>query len=134
MKDGKFSAEQLYANKIMANHHGGVVLLDGLLYGYSEAKGWTCQDLKSGQAKWQEKEKLEKGSILYADGRLYLRQESKKGTIALIEPSPAGYQEHGRFDQLDRSSKNAWAHLAIAGGKLYVRDQDLLLCYDIKAR
>jgi len=132
--DGKFTAEEVYANKVMVNHHGGVIELDGNVYGYSDGKGWTCQDLKSGEAKWQEKEKLGKGTILYADGRFYLRQEDKKGTLALIEASASGYKEHGRFDPPDRSSKNSWPHLSLSNGRLYVRDQDVLLCYDVKPK
>lgn len=131
--DGKFSAEEVYANKVMANHHGGVVKVGDCVYGYSEGKGWTCQDFKTGESKWQEKEKLGKGSIVGADGHFYLRTEDK-GTIALIEASPAGYQEHGRFEQPDRSKHKAWAHPVICGSKLYLRDQDTLLCYDLKAK
>ena len=131
---GKFDAKQIYANKIMSNHHGGVLNIFEFIYGYSDGKGWTCQDLKSGEAKWQEKEKLGKGSLVYADSRLYLRQEGSRGTVALIEATPDGYKEHGRFDQPDRSSKNSWPHPVIAGGQLYLRDQDLLLCYDLKPR
>jgi hypothetical protein len=133
-ESGKFSTEQVYANKIMANHHGGVVKVGDCLYGYSEGKGWTCQDFKTGEAKWQEREKLGKGSVAFADGRLYLRQEDKNGTVAIIEASPEGYREHGRFEQPDRSSKKSWPHPVIAGGKLYLRDQDVLLCYDVKAK
>ena len=129
---GKFSAEQVYANKVMVNHHGGVVKLGDFVYGYSDGKGWTCQDFKSGEAKWQDKEKLGKGSLVCADGHLYLRQEDKKGTVALIEATPDGYKEHGRFDQPDRSDKNSWPHPVVSGGKLYLRDQDVLLCYDVK--
>ena len=128
---GKFSAEEVYANKVMANHHGGVIKVGDFLYGHSEGKGWTCQELKSGEAKWQEKEKLDKGSIAYADGRLYLRSEAK-GTVVLIEASTAGYREHGRFEQPERSRFKAWPHPVIANGKLYLRDADLLLCYDVK--
>jgi outer membrane protein assembly factor BamB len=131
---GKFSVEQVYSKKVMVNHHGGVVKVGEYIYGYSDGKGWTCQDFKTGDAKWQDKEKLGKGSILYADGRLYLRQEDKKGTVALIEASPEGYREHGRFDQPDRSNKNSWPHPVVAGGKLYLRDQDVLLCYDVKGK
>ena len=131
---GKFSAEQVYANKVMVNHHGGVIKIGDYVYGYSEGKGWTCQDFKSGEAKWQEKEKLGKGSLVYADARFYLRQEDKKGSVALIEASPDGYKEHGRFDQPERSDKNSWPHPVVAGGRLYLRDQDLLLCYDVKAQ
>lgn len=133
-QSGQFSAEQVYANKIMANHHGGVVKVGDYVYGYSEGKGWTCQDFKTGEAKWQERDKFRKGSIAYADGRLYLRQEDKAGTVALIEATPDGYREHGRFDQPDRSGKNSWPHPVIAGGKMYLRDQDVLLCYDVKAK
>ncbi len=131
---GKFSSEQVYANKIMSNHHGGVLRVGGYVYGYSEGKGWTCQDLKTGEAKWEERDKLGKGSLVCADGRLYLRQEDRKGTVALIEPSPDGYKEHGRFDQPDRSSKNSWPHPVVIGGRLYLRDQDVLLCYNVKAK
>jgi hypothetical protein len=65
---------------------------------------------------------------------LYLRAESAAGTMALIEATPDGYQEKGRFDQPDRSGQNSWPHPIIAGGRLYVRDQDLLLCYDVQAK
>jgi outer membrane protein assembly factor BamB len=130
---GSFSVEQVYANRLMVNHHGGVVKLGDFVYGYSDNKGWTCQDFKTGEAKWQNKQKLGKGSLVFADRRLYLRQEDKKGTVALIEPSPDGYREHGHFDQPDRSSQNSWPHPVVAGARLYLRDQDVLLCYDVKA-
>jgi outer membrane protein assembly factor BamB len=133
--DGNFTAEPVYSNKVMANHHGGVVLVGDCLYGYSDSKGWTCQDLKTGQAKWQDKEKFGKGSLAYADGQLYLRQEdTSKGTVALIEASPEGFKEHGRFNPPGHSSKNSWPHPVIANGKLYLRDQDVLLCYDVKTK
>src|ERR1041385_1035317 len=90
-RSGNFSAEQIYANKVMVNHHGGVIQLAGFVYGYSDGKGWTCQDLKTGAAKWQDKA-LGKGSLLYADGHFYLREEGK-GTVALIEASVAGYRD-----------------------------------------
>ncbi len=131
--DGKFSAEQAYANKVMANHHGGVIKIGEYVYGFSDSKGWTCQDFKTGEAKWQQNG-IGKGSIAYADGRFYLRREDGPGTVALIEASPDGYKELGRFNQPDRSSKNSWPHPVIAGGKLYLRDQDTLLCYDVQAK
>ena len=131
---GKFSAEQVYANKVMANHHGGVIKYGDHVYGYSAGKGWVCQDFKTGKAVWEDKEKLGKGSIAYADGRFYLRWEDGKGTVALIEATSDGYKETGRFDPPDRSDKNSWPHPIIAGGELYLRDQDVLLCYDVKAK
>jgi len=129
---GKFSVEQLYENKVMQNHHGGAIKIGDYVYGHSDGRGWTCQDFKTGEVKWQEKSKLGKGSLVFADGRFYLRQEDKQGTVALIEASPEGYKELGRFDQPDRSSKNSWPHPVVAGGRLYLRDQDILLCYDVK--
>ncbi len=129
--DGQFKAEQVYANKVMVNHHGGVIRIGEYLYGYSDGKGWVCQEFKTGKSVWAEKEKLGKGSITYADGRFYLREEDK-GTVALIEASPKGYKETGRFDQPGRSEMNSWPHPVIAHGKLYLRDQGLLLCYKIK--
>ena len=130
--DGKFAAEEVYANKVMANHHGGVIKLGAFVYGYSDGKGWTCQDMKSGEVKWQEKEKFGKGAIVYADSHFYLRSEDK-GTIALIDATSDGYAEHGRFEQVARSRNKAWAHPVVTGGKLYLRDQDALLCYNLKA-
>ncbi|MCP5527549.1 MAG: PQQ-like beta-propeller repeat protein [Verrucomicrobiales bacterium] len=131
---GKFAAEEVYANKVMKNHHGGVVLRDGRLYGYSDGAGWVCQDLKSGETVWNDKNALGKGAVTYADRRLYLRDEGRKGTVALIEATPEGYREHGRFDQPERSSKNSWPHPVLHAGRLYLRDQDVLLCYDVRAR
>jgi len=130
--DGKFTAAEVYANKAMANHHGGVIKVGDFVYGHSDGKGWTCQDFKSGEVKWQEKEKFGKGAIAYADGHFYLRGEDK-GTMALIDASPDGYVERGRFAQPDRSRNKAWPHPVITGGKLYLRDEDVLLCYRLKA-
>lgn len=126
-------AEEAYANKTMVNHHGGVVRMGDFIYGYSDGKGWVCQNFKSGEMVWSDK-KLGKGSLVGADGHLYLRSEGGKGTVALIEAPSAGYKEVSRFDQPDRSGQNSWPHPVIANGKLYLRDQDVLLCYDVKAK
>jgi len=128
-----FKAEQIYANKNMANHHGGVILLDGHVYGFSDGKGWICQDFKTGEIAWSNPG-VGKGSIGYADGHFYIRSEGGKGTVALIEATPKGYVEKGRFDQPDRSNKNSWPHPVVVNGKLYIRDQGVLLCYDAKGR
>jgi len=132
--NNRFSAEQVYANKVMAVHHGGVIKIGDFVYGYSDGKGWTCQEFKTGKARWQEKEKLGKGCLVAADGLLYLRQESSPGTVALIEANPEGYKEHGRFNPPNRSDAQSWPHPVIAGGKLYLRDQDVLLCYDVQGK
>ena len=130
----QFSAEQIYQNKVMVNHHGGVVLVGEHIYGYSDGKGWVCQEFKSGKLVWEERQKSSKGSLVYADGHLYLRSEGGRGTVALIEATPQGYAEKGRFNQPDRSAQNSWAHPVVIDGKLYLRDQDVLLCYDVKKK
>ncbi|HUD47257.1 MAG TPA: PQQ-binding-like beta-propeller repeat protein [Candidatus Baltobacteraceae bacterium] len=130
--DGKFSAQQVYANHVMVNHHGGVVRVGDYIYGYSDGKGLTCQNAETGAALWAEKAAIKKGSVAYADGRLYCREEDT-GTMVLVDAAPGGYTEKGRFSQPGRAEEKAWSHPVIANGKLYIRDQDLLLCYDIKA-
>jgi outer membrane protein assembly factor BamB len=131
---GGVKAEEVYYTRDMQNHHGGLILLDGYLYGASggnEGGRLYCLDFKTGKVVWDER-KVSKGSVAFADGRLYYRQED--GTMLLIEPSPKGYLERGRFEQPDRSRQPDWAHPVIANGKLYLRDQDVLLCYDVKAK
>jgi outer membrane protein assembly factor BamB len=137
--NGGVKAEEVYFCKKMQNHHGCMVLLDGYLYGANggnEGGFLVCLDFKTGNVLWDERNDPEhrapKGSVALADGRLYYRTE--KGTMILIEPSPKQYIERGRFDQPDRTAQPAWAHPVVANGKLYLRDQDLLLCYDVKAR
>ena len=125
--------QQEYANNGIDNHHGGVVLVGDYSYGHADSKGWTSQEFLSGKPAWQEKGKLGKGSLIYADGRLYCRTEDK-GTMALLEPTPSAYKEISRFEQPDRSRLKAWPHPVIADGKLYLRDQDNLFCYDVKQK
>jgi outer membrane protein assembly factor BamB len=133
-KDGNsFKAEEVYTNHDLANHHGGVVLVGDYVYGHSDKQGWVCMEYKTGNLKWNSS-KLGKGSIAYADGHLYCRSEGGKGTIVLIEADPSGWKETGRFDQPDRSRDNSWPQPVIAGGKLFIRDGDVLLCYDVKAK
>lgn len=128
---GTFKAEQVYASPAMADHHGGVIRVGEFIYGHSDGGGWTCMEMKTGKVKWQDKG-VGKGSVTIADGHLYTRSEGGKGTIALVEVSPEGYKETGRFDQPDRSRMNSWPHPVVCDGKLYIRDQDVLLCYDVK--
>ena len=129
---GEFTTEQVYANKNMVNHHGGVILIGNHLYGFSDGKGWVCQDFKTGEIAWRNNG-VGKGAIAYADGHLYCRSEGSKGTVALVEATPEGYKETGRFDQPDRSGSESWPHPVVVGGRLYLRDQGILLCYDVLA-
>jgi outer membrane protein assembly factor BamB len=127
-KGSRWSANEAYFVRKMENHHGGFVLHDGHIYGTNN-QTLLCIDWESGQIKWQDR-CVGKGSTVYADGHLYVRGE--KGDIALVEATPEGYKEKGRFSQPNRSNKNAWAHPVIAGGKLYLHDQGRLLCYELK--
>jgi outer membrane protein assembly factor BamB len=140
-KDGSggIKAEEVYPTRKLQNHHGGVIFFDGCLYGANggnEGGALVCLDFQTGNVLWDERDDPEhrapKGSLALADDRLYYRTE--KGTMLLIEPTSKQYVERGRFDQPDRSRSPAWSHPVIANGKLYVRDQDLLLCYDVKAK
>jgi outer membrane protein assembly factor BamB len=127
----------VYTNKEMVNHHGGVILVDGHLYGHSDRGGWLCQNFKTGEKVWAEKSALGKGAVAYADGMLYCLAE-KDGTLALVEASPKAWKEHGRFklnpQTTQRSARGMiWTHPVVTGGRLYLRDQELLSCYDVKA-
>ena len=130
---GRITPQEAYAGKEMEVHHGGVVLVGEHLYGLTDRNQLVCMEMKTGKVAWQDKS-VGKGSITYADGCLVVRSEKGAGTIALVEASPAGYKEKGRFDQPDRSDKNSWPHPVVFGGRLYIRDQDVLLCYDVKAK
>ena len=131
---GDIMAEEAFFQAKMKNHHGGMIIIDGCLYGAAGGNrgGFlVCLDAQSGEELWSERE-APKGSLLLADGRLYLRTEA--GEMVLIEPNREQYIEHGRFEQPDRSEEPAWTHPVIANGKLYVRDQDVLLCYDVSEK
>jgi outer membrane protein assembly factor BamB len=136
--DGAVTAEEVYATTDMQNHHGGVILLDGCLYGASggnEGGALVCLDFKTGKILWDQRAAVgrrAKGSLALADGMLYYRMED--GVVCLIEPNPQQYTERGRFQQPDRTRVPAWAHPVVANGKLYIRDQDILFCYDVKAK
>jgi outer membrane protein assembly factor BamB len=126
---GRIKAEEVFFCKQMKNQHGGMVLVDGYVYGADDPSMLTCLEFKTGKVMWEER-KAGKGSIAFADGRLYYRDEG--GLLVLVEANPEKYVEHGRFDQPDRSKARAWAHPIVANGRLYIQDQDILLCYDVK--
>lgn len=131
---GAISANEVYFSSTMQNHHGGMIVFDGCLYGANggnEGGFLTCLDYQTGKVLWRDRQ-APKGSLLLADGRLYLRAES--GSLHLIEPSREGLVERGRFEQPDRTNLPAWAHPLVANGKLYIRDQGLLLCYELKSK
>jgi outer membrane protein assembly factor BamB len=129
---GGFSATEIYFTRSMMNHHGGLVLVGDCLYGFDN-NTLRCLDFKTGDIKWSAPS-VGKGSVVCAGGLLYARGENRTGSVAVIEATPTGYAEKGRFSQPDRTDKPAWAHPVVVGGRLYLRDQDLLLCYDVKGK
>lgn len=136
-KDGGIEAEEVYSNRTLANKHGGVVLVDGVLYGNSEQGGpWVAMDFLTGQKLGWEGRKLSRGSITYADGRLYLYGEDN-GAVVLLEPDPKEWKEAGRFKipqetKQPRQRGHIWTHPVVANGRLYLRDEDLIFCFDVK--
>jgi len=116
-----------HSNEIQVQH-GGLILEDGHIYAANE-QALVCVEMKTGQVKWKNRS-VGKGSLTIADGRLIVRSED--GPIALVEASPAGYQELGRFNQPNRSSSKSWTYPVVVNGKLLLRDQDLLLGYDLR--
>ena len=138
VKLGDDGAEDVYDNKNMKNHHGGIIKLGDHLYGYSDGYGWACQNFKSGELAWNEQKALGQGAIAYADKRFYCQSE-RDGAIFLIEASPEGWKERGRFvltpqTLLRKKSGKIWTHPVIANGKFYLRDQELLFCFDVKGK
>jgi outer membrane protein assembly factor BamB len=139
--NGNFTATPVYTKKpVLTNHHGGVVRLGDHIYGHSDSGNqWVCIEFKKKEDELVSSSgKFEKGSVVAADGLLYLYGQSK-GTMTLVEVSPQGWTEHGRFEipeksKFPRRSGLIWTHPVIANGKLYLRDHELVFCYDISAK
>jgi outer membrane protein assembly factor BamB len=127
-QNGEVSAKEVYFTRDMKNHHGGVVLVDGYLYGFNDAI-LTCLEFATGKMMWRDRS-VGKGSVTYADGSLYIQSENN--VFGLADATPSGYREKGRFNIPDKGLPS-WAHPVVSDGRLYVRNQDTLLVYDIKA-
>lgn len=125
---GRGGAELVYKTNEMVNHHGGMVIVGDYLYGADDGS-LRCLDVMTGKLQWRDRS-VGKGSIVYADGHVILRSE--QGPVALVEATPEGYREQGRFDQPNRSNYNSWSHPVVAEGRLFLRDQDKLLVYDLR--
>ena len=128
-QNGEVKAQELYFTKEMRNHHGGVVLVNGYLYGFSGSI-LTCIEFATGKRMWADRS-VGKGSLTYADGMLFLFSENN--VVGLTEATPKAYVEKGRF-QVPDQGRPSWAHPVVVGGKLYIRNQGALTAYDVKAR
>lgn len=132
-----WKAQEVFRNVLMKNHHGGVLLVNGHLYGFSDGVGWLCQSLTTGDEVWKERTALGKGAVACADGKLYCLEEDT-GVVALVDATPDGWREHSRFTLSPQTrhrkpSGKIWTHPVISNGRLYLRDQELFYCYDISA-
>jgi outer membrane protein assembly factor BamB len=132
-KPGELVPEEIYFAPQLPTAIGGAVKIGDYLYG-TTAQALLCLDFATGKVKWQERA-LGAASLCYADGRLYLHGEN--GDVALVEATPEGYREQGRFtppDQPDvpKSMGKPWAYPVVASGRLYIRDWDMLWAFDIR--
>jgi outer membrane protein assembly factor BamB len=123
------SAKQVYFTRDMRNHHASSVLVGEHLYGFSSAI-LTAMHFNTGQVAWRDRS-VGKGSLVFADERLYLFSEG--GTVGLAEANPSAYREHGRF-QIRTGNLPTWSHPVVSGGKLFLRDQDTIYAYDVRAK
>lgn len=123
------NAKEVYFTREMRNHHASSVLIGDHLYGFSSAI-LTAMKFDTGEVAWRDRS-VGKGSVIFADERLYLYSET--GVVGLAEATPAGYREHGRF-QIRTGSLPTWSHPVVANGKLYLRDQDNIYAYDVRAK
>lgn len=132
---GRIVANEVWykESKDLQNHHGGVILVgENLFFGHGHNNGFpVCVNLRSGRSLWEKTRGPGSGSaaVVCADGHLYFRYED--GTMALIEANPAAYYLKGTFKIASNNGKS-WPHPVIQDGRLYLRDQDELLCYDIR--
>jgi len=126
--DGQ-KADEAYFEKRMANHHGGILLIGDHLYGFGNG-GLICMEFLTGKIAWTSRS-VSKGSLVFADGMLYCLGEGHQ--IALAEANPNEYREHGRF-KFNELGRPSWSHPVVAGGRLYIRNQQQLTAYDIRQR
>lgn len=130
--DGKVEAKEVYFEKSLGSSIGGAVLVDGHLYGTTTGGGLYCVEFATGKEKWREKS-IANASLCYADGRIYARSHTT-GDVYLVEANPKEYVERGHFKQADRTKTPAWPHPIVANGGLYVRDMNVLVCYEVGAK
>jgi outer membrane protein assembly factor BamB len=120
-------ATQVWETKEMICHHGGYIIYQGYLYGNHE-RGWSCLELATGRKMWFA-EGVGKGSLCFADGMLYTYSEGG-GRMGLVKAQPEGFEQTGGFRTQGRGP--SWAYPVVVGGRLYLRYDDNLYCYDVR--
>ena len=123
------TAQEVYFTKEMKNHHSTSILIGDYLYGFSSGI-LVAMKFDTGALAWRDRS-VGKGSLVYADGNLYAYSEN--GVVGLIEATPTGYVEKGRF-RIEQGSLPTWTHPVIAGGRLYLRDQNTIYAFDVREK
>lgn len=132
LNDSLTSATEVWSAKNIDNHHGGVVMLNGYIYGTGDKyKGLSCIEMKTGKKVWNEKS-VSKGSITCADGMLYCLSE--KGQVTLAEASSKGFKQAGNFRMQSTGKDPFWNHPVVVDGKLFLRHENDLIVYNVKGR
>lgn len=121
--------QELWFTKDMRNHHSSSVLIGDYLYGFS-SNILTAMKFDTGEIAWRDRS-VGKGSLVFADGHLYCLSEN--GVVGLVEATPEGYKEKGRF-RIPQDSLPTWTHPVVAGGRLYLRDQDTIYAFDVRGK
>jgi outer membrane protein assembly factor BamB len=122
------AAQEMYFTRDMRNHHSSSVLVGDTIYGFSDSI-LTALNFDTGRLAWRDRS-VGKGSLIFADQRLYLFSEN--GVVGLAEANPAGYRERGRFS-IPTERAPTWSHPIITRGKLILRDQDKIYAFDVRA-
>jgi outer membrane protein assembly factor BamB len=135
LSDDAMGITKTWTDTVMDCHHGGVVLVDGYIYGSNwidNSKGnWCCLDWKTGKLMWEEKW-FTKGPVISADDMLYCLEE-KSGNIGLVKPDPQKFTLVSSF-KTSLGKGPWWAHPSVYKGILYVRHGDVLMAYDIRKK
>lgn len=110
--------------------HGGLIALEGYVYGASTKGRWVCLDLRNGAVTYETRG-VGMGSVIYADGMLYCYGE--KGTLGLVTATPTEYRLVSSVE-IPGGAGPHWAHPAISDGRLYVRHGTAVMAFDIRHR
>ncbi|GIW78343.1 MAG: polyvinyl alcohol dehydrogenase [Gemmatales bacterium] len=127
--------DEVYFNRELTNKHGGLLVVGDYVYGDRDDSGRPqCAEVKTGRIVWRKQDRgpgTGSAAMTYADGHLYVRFQN--GVMALVPATPNGYTEVSTF-KIPGSRGRSWAHPVVIGGRLYLREQDTILCYDVKAK
>jgi hypothetical protein len=133
--NGAVAAEPVYLGVKLPRAIGGAVEFGGCLYG-TNAKSLRCVEFATGKELWTNPS-VGAGGLCLADGCLHIHSE--EGEVALVEATREGYREKGRFRPTELPERKfgnmekAWCYPVVANGKLYIRDLNMLWCYDVRA-